>query len=97
MSVRDAVIMWDAPAVLKDIQLPTHGLAWVGDPLYDGTVAGAIRTFRTLDASQQRRIEMLIEPGVISGSAATIVTYDSLVEIANRSDVPPASPDTSTD
>jgi len=31
MSVRDAVIMWDAPAVLKDIQLPTHGFAWVGD------------------------------------------------------------------
>jgi len=88
MSVRDAVIMWHAPAVLKDIQLPTHGFAWVGDPVYDGTVAGAIRKFRALDASQQRRIEMMIDPGVISGSVATIVTYDSLVEMANRSDVP---------
>jgi hypothetical protein len=88
MSVHDAVIMWEAPAVLKDIQLPTQGFAWVGDPVYDGTVAGAIRKFRTLDATQQRRIEMMIDPGVISGSVATIVTYDSLVEIAKRTDVP---------
>jgi hypothetical protein len=88
MSVHDAVIMWDAPAILKDIQHPTHGFAWVGDPVYDGTVAGAIRKFRTLDATQQRRIEMMIDPGVISGSVATIVTYDSLVEIAKRTDVP---------
>ena len=90
MSLHDCVINWDAPACLKDVNLPTtQGATWVGDPIYDGTVAGAIRKFRELPAELQTRTEMMIDPGVIAGSlAATIVSYDALCEIADRDDVP---------
>ena len=88
MALNDCVINWDAPAVLKDVKLPTSGFAWVGDHVYDGTVAGAIRKFRTLPSDQQKRIEMMVDAGVIAGQSATIVSYEALREIAARPDVP---------
>ena len=88
MALHDYVVNWDAPAVLKDVKLPTSGFAWVGDPVYDGTVAGEIRKFRTLPSDQQKRIEMMIDAGVIAGLSATIVSYDALRQIAARADVP---------
>ena len=88
MSLHDCVINWDAPATLKDVSVPTTALPWVGAHIYAGTVAGAIRTFMSLPAEQQKRIEMLIDPGVIADHVATIVTHDSLQFIAGRPDLP---------
>ena len=88
MALHDCVINWEAPAILKDTKLPTTGAAWVGDHVYDGTVGGAIRKFRTLSRDQQSRIEMLIDAGVIAGLAATIVSSTDLKTIADRTDVP---------
>ena len=88
MSLHECVISWEAPATLKDVKLPTQGVEWIGEHVYGGTVGGAIRQFMALPAEQQRRIEMMIEPGVIAGLAATIVSSDALSKIANRSDVP---------
>ena len=88
MSLLKCVVNWEAPASLKDVKLPTQGFAWVGDHVYDGTVAGAVKKFSTLPADQQRRIEMLTEPGVIEGLAATIYAYDTLSVLATRPDLP---------
>ena len=56
--------------------------------MYDGTVAGAIRKFRTLPSKQQSEIEMMVDAGVIADQSATIVSYDALRQIAARADVP---------
>ena len=68
--------------------MPLRGVAWVGDPLYDGTVGGAIRHFKSLLPDQQNRVEMLVDPGIIEGTQATIVSFDELKVIAARPDVP---------
>ena len=88
MALHDCVINWDAPAVLKYVKLPASDFAWAGDHVYDGTVAGAIRKFRTLPSNQQMRIEMMVDAGVIADQSATIVSYDALRQIAARADVP---------
>ena len=89
MFLHDCVINWDAPAILRDPNLPnTQGAEWVGDPAYGGTVGGAVRQFRALPAEQQKRVEMWIDSGVVAGLAATIVSYEDLHVIANRSDAP---------
>jgi hypothetical protein len=88
MALSDCAVAWDTPASLKDVKTPTSGFAWVGDPVYDGTIAGAIRKFRTLPPEQQRRVEMLTDPGAIAGLQATIIGHDALAELASRSDVP---------
>ena len=88
MSLLDCPIDWSAPAILKDNRMPTQGFAWIGDYIYDGTIAGAIRTFRTLPRDQRRRVEMSTEAGVVGGLPATFFTFDALTELASRKDVP---------
>ena len=88
MSLLDCAINWDAPASLKDVRLPAQGSAWVGDHVYAGNVGGVVRKFGTLSRAQQQRVEMLTDPGAIEGTAATIVSYDTLSILASRSDVP---------
>jgi hypothetical protein len=43
MSLLDCTIDWAAPAMLKDRRMPTQGFALIGDHIYDGTIAGAIK------------------------------------------------------
>ena len=88
MPLLDCPIDWAGPAILKDRKMPTQGFAWIGDHIYDGTIAGAIRTFRTLPPDQQRRVEMLTDAGLIGGLPATFFAFDALAEIAARTDVP---------
>jgi hypothetical protein len=88
MSLLQCPIDWTAPAILKDNKMPTQGFAWIGDHVYDGTIAGAIRAFRTLPLEKQRRVEMSTEAGVIGGLPATFFAFDALTEIASRKDVP---------
>jgi hypothetical protein len=89
MNLLDCPITWDTPASLKDVKTPSSGFAWVGDPIYDGTIAGALRKFRSLPAEQRRRIEMLTDAGAIAGLQATIIGHDALDELASRHDLPP--------
>ena len=64
MSLHDCVINWDAPAILRDPNLPnTQGAEWVGDPAYGGTVGGAVRQFRALLAEQQKTGRDVDDPG----------------------------------
>jgi hypothetical protein len=72
MRLPDCAINWDALAILKDNTLPATGLAWMRKTIYDGSVAGAVRFFKDLPPEQQKRIEMLTEPGVIEHTAAGI-------------------------
>lgn len=88
MSLQDCGVAWDAPAILKDVKTPTSSFAWVGDPVYDGTIAGAIRMFKTLPLDQQRRIEMFIDAGTIAGVDATVIGCDALAKLATRQDLP---------
>ena len=88
MSLLDCVINWTAPASLKHIGEPIQGFTRVGDRVYDGTLAGAIRKFATLKPDEQRRIELVTEPGVIEGVSATVISYENLKTIAARPDVP---------
>jgi hypothetical protein len=88
MSLLDCTIDWAAPAILKDQRMPTQGFAWIGDHIYDGTIAGAIKKFRTLPIDQQRRVEMVTDAGVVGGLPATFFAFDALTEIASRTDAP---------
>jgi hypothetical protein len=81
-------VNWDAQAKLRDMNLPTRGAEWVGDPLPGVTVAGAISTFRKLPRDVQERAEMGIDRGVIEGCTQDFLGYDVLSVLARRSDVP---------
>lgn len=88
MAMVDCKVRWAASASLKELVLPVHGSAWVGEPLYDGTIAGAIAFFRQLSPERQRRTEMMIDRDDIEGLSKAIVEFENLAVIASRSDLP---------
>lgn len=84
-------VKWDRPAVLQHLNSPTKGTIWVGEQLYDGTVAGAVRFFKALAPEKQERIEMFADSGVIETlKEDTIIGADLLRVLASRSDLPSA-------
>jgi hypothetical protein len=89
MDLTKCAINWTAPATLKDNHEPEHRkVMWVGEHLYAGDLAGAIRKFRTIPPRKQKHIAMLTDPGAIEGSKASIIDSESLAKIALRQDVP---------
>jgi hypothetical protein len=61
----------------------------VGEQLYDGTVGGAVRFFKSLPRDQQDGIEMFVDAGVVAGlEEDTIIGTEVLRALASRSDVP---------
>jgi len=82
-------VKWDRPAVLQYLNSPNKRTLWVGEQLYDGTVAGAVRFFMSQPPEKQLRIEMFVDSGVVSGlNEDTIIGAEELQALANRSDLP---------
>jgi len=88
ISLLDCRIDWDAGAALQELVPSTRGAAWVGEQVFDGTVGGAIRLFKSLPLERRHRIEMFIDAGKIEACEQTILGFDELNVIASRSDVP---------
>ena len=89
MDLTKCTINWKAPATLKDTDEPHHRkVMWVGEHVYAGDLAGAVRKFKAIPPRKQKYIEMVTEPGAIEGVKATIIASDSLAQLSMRSDVP---------
>ena len=89
MSLADCKVAWSADATLMEIPPPsTKKFEWVGDPLYAGPVAGALRFFRTLPPKRQQLVEMFVDPHVVEGTTKSILGFDELNVLAHRADLP---------
>lgn len=88
MDLSDREVQWDRAAVLQVLSNSTTRMLWVGEPLYDGTVAGAVRFFASRPTHEQDRIEMFVDQGVIEGVEETIIGADVLRTLADRPDLP---------
>jgi hypothetical protein len=89
IDVSDSKIRWGKAAVLQHRTSSTERVLWVGERLYDGTVGGAVRFFKSLPNAKQERIEMFVDRGVIEGlEEDTIIGADVLRVLADRSDLP---------
>jgi hypothetical protein len=86
----DFQVQWERNAVLQEKLQTTKASEWVGQQIYDGTVAGAVRHFKTLGRERQARAEMLVDAGVVEGSTETTFGVDTLDALAGRSDLPAA-------
>ena len=90
MSIMDCEIRWDAGAVLQELVPSSRAVSWVGDQIYSGTIAGAVRLFATLPEERQMRVEMFVDRGSIEGSSSTILGFDDLSDLTCRADFPMA-------
>ena len=59
-----------------------------GQQIFEGTVADAVRHFKTLGRERQTRTEMLVDAGVVEGSTETIFRSHTLDALADPSDLP---------
>jgi len=88
LDVSKLKVKWDRGAVLQYLESPKRTI-WVGDQIYDGTVAGAVRFFKTQPPERQQRIEMFVDKGVVEGlEEDSIIGADVLRVLAGRSDLP---------
>ena len=88
-SLSTCKIDWDRKAVLQYPHGTTKRELWIGEQLYDGTVAGAVRYFASLPREQQHRTELFADAGVIEGRGEdTIIGPGDLEVLAARNDLP---------
>lgn len=88
MALIDCRIDWDAGAVLQELVELTPASDWVGQQIYNGTIAGAVKLFQTLPRERQERIDMFVEAGRVADAQSTILGFHELTEIAGRGDLP---------
>lgn len=88
MSLLDGRVDWDAGAELQERMPSTRAAAWVGERLFEGTIAGAIRVFATLPLERQERVELFVDHGVIAEASSTILGFGELAQLASRTDLP---------
>ena len=88
MSLADCRVDWDGAASLKERVPPEGSFGWVGDPIYDGTIAGALRAFKKLPHERQLRTDMFVDRARIQDISTAILEFDALTILANRPDLP---------
>jgi hypothetical protein len=88
IDVSDCKVQWDRGAALQVLVNSTTRTLWVGEQVYGGTVAGAVRFFKSRPVEEQDRIEMFLDAGVIEGVGETIIGADVLRVLGDRPDLP---------
>jgi hypothetical protein len=89
IDVSNRKVGWDRGAVLQHRLSSMQRFLWCGEQVYDGTVGGAVRFFKTTPEEQQERTEMFVDKGVVEGlEEDTIIGADVLRVLAGRDDLP---------